>query len=55
MTLFYTLNYHAELLPAEDHLALRSTVMPFLMNVIAALPLRSARMLLALDKAGILD
>ena len=53
--LFYTLNYHAELLPAEDHLALRSTVMPFLMNVIAALPLRSARMLLALDKAGILE
>ncbi len=53
--LIYTLSYHAELMPAEDHLALRHTVMPFLMNVIAALPLKSARTLLALRNAGKLD
>lgn len=53
--LIYTLNYHAELLPAEDHLRFHSTVMSFLMNVIAALPLQSARKLLALRNAGVLD
>ena len=36
--LIYTLNFHAELMPAEDHLTLKSLVMPFLMNVIAAMP-----------------
>lgn len=50
--LMYCLNYHAELLPAEDHLLLKKTVMSFLMNVIAAMPLQSARMLLALHDAG---
>ena len=50
--LMYCLNYHAELLAAEDHIILRKTVMPFLMNVIAAMPLESAEMLLALHDAG---
>ena len=53
--LFYTLNFHAELMPAEDHLVLKKTVMPFLMNVIAAMPLPSADMLLALHEAGKLE
>ncbi len=50
--LMYCLNYHAELMPAEDHILLKKTVMPFLMNVIAAMPLQSATMLLALYDAG---
>ena len=50
--IMYCLNYHAELMPAEDHILLKKTVMPFLMNVIAAMPLKSARMLLALHDAG---
>ncbi len=53
--LVYALNFHAELLPAEDHARLRSTLMPFLFNVIAAMPLRSARMLLALHAAKRLE
>ncbi|MFD2257945.1 FAD/NAD(P)-binding protein [Luteolibacter algae] len=53
--LMYCLNYHAEILPAGDHLFLRKTVMPFLMNVIAAMPLQSGQILLALNDAGILD
>ncbi|MES2438394.1 MAG: FAD/NAD(P)-binding protein [Verrucomicrobiota bacterium] len=53
--LMYTLNFHAELMPAEDHLTLRSGVMPFLMNVIAAMPLGSGNLLLALYDAGKLD
>jgi len=53
--LMYTLNFHAELMPAEDHLALRSFVMPFLMNVVAAMPLDSGDILLALYDAGKLD
>ncbi len=50
--LMYTLNFHAELMPAEDHLSFRKTVMPFLMNVIAAMPLESGAILLALYDAG---
>lgn len=50
--LMYTLNFYAELMPAEDHLALRAHFLPFLMNVIAALPLPSAHILLALHEAG---
>jgi hypothetical protein len=50
--LMYTLNFHAELIPAEDHLVLRSLVMPFLLNVIAAMPLESGNILLALHDAG---
>ncbi len=50
--LMYTLNFHAEFLPAEDHLLLKSLFMPFLMNVIAALPLASAETILALYEAG---
>lgn len=50
--LMYTLNFHAELMPAEDHLVLRSTVLPFLMNVVAAMPLESGTILLALHDAG---
>jgi hypothetical protein len=53
--LFYTLNFHAELMPAEDHLLLHSLVMPFLMNVIAAMPLPSGNTILALYDAGKLD
>ncbi len=53
--LMFCLNYHAELLPAEDHLFFHKVVMPFLMNVIAALPLASARILLALYDAGKLE
>ncbi len=53
--LIYTLNFHAELMPAEDHVALRSVVMPFLMNVVAAMPLGSGDILLALYDAGKLD
>lgn len=53
--LLYTLNFHAELLPAEDHLVLKGVVMPFVMSVIAALPLPSAHELLALHEAGKLE
>lgn len=50
--LMYTLNFHAEMMPAEDHLILQSKVMPFLMNVIAAMPLPSGNTILALHDAG---
>lgn len=53
--LFYTLNFHAGLMPAEDHLLLHSLVMPFLMNVIAAMPLPSGNTILALYDAGKLE
>jgi len=53
--LMYCLNFHAELLPAEDHLFFRREVMSFLMNVIAALPLSSANILLALYDAGCIE
>lgn len=53
--LIYTLNFHAGLLSAEDHLTLHSEVFPFLMNVIAAMPLASAASILALYDAGKLD
>jgi len=53
--LIYTLNFHCELMPAEDHLRLKGVVMPFLMNVIAAMPLDSANTILALHDAGKLD
>lgn len=50
--LMYCLNFHSELLSAEDHKFFRHSIMPFLMNVIAALPLSSATILLALYDAG---
>lgn len=53
--LMYTLNFHAERMPAEDHLRLRAVVMPFLMNVVAAMPLDSADTILALHDAGKLE
>lgn len=53
--LMYTLNYYAGSLPAEDHLLLREKVMPFLLNVIAAMPLPSGNAILALYDAGKLD
>lgn len=53
--LMYTLNFHAELMPAEDHLTLAKEVMPFLMNVIAAMPLPSGETMLALHDAGKLE
>ncbi|RYD74981.1 MAG: hypothetical protein EOP84_19020 [Verrucomicrobiaceae bacterium] len=48
----YTLNFHARLLPAEDHLELRSQILPFVMNVMAALPLKSAKILIAVHEAS---
>ncbi len=53
--LMYALNFHAELMPAEDHLLFHKEVMPFLMNVIAAMPLPSGHLLLALYDAGKLE
>ena len=53
--LMYGLNYHSELLSAEDHLVLNKKIMPFLMNVIAALPLQSANILLALYDANCIE
>ena len=53
--LIYTLNFHAELMPAEDHLFMHTKVMPFLMNVIAAMPLHSGDTVLALYDAGKLE
>ena len=53
--LMYGLNYHSELLSAEDYLLLNKKIMPFLMNVIAALPLQSANILLALYDANCIE
>ena len=53
--LMYTLNFHLELLCAEDQIFLRDVIMPFLMNVIAALPLQSTEILLALYDAGAIE
>ena len=53
--LMFTLNFHFEWLYAEDVLTYRATVVPFLMNVIAAMPLKSAKTLLALYDAGHLE
>jgi hypothetical protein len=53
--LMYMLNFHAPLLSAEDHIYFQSEVLPFLMNVIAAMPLDSARKLLAMRDAGKLE
>ena len=53
--LMFTLNFHFEWLYAEDVLKYRGTVAPFLMNVIAAMPLVSAKTLLALHDAGRLE
>lgn len=53
--LMYCLNFHAELLSAEDHLFFKKEISSFLMNVIAALPLSSANILLALYDAGCVE
>ena len=53
--LMYSLNYHAETLPAEDHVFFHREITNFLMNVIAALPLQSAEILLALHDAGCIE
>lgn len=53
--LMFTLNFHFDLLSAEDYRRYRRVIVPFLMNVIAAMPLASARTLLALHDAGKLD
>ncbi|WP_318640154.1 FAD/NAD(P)-binding protein [Flavobacterium ardleyense] len=53
--LMYSLNYHAELLSAEDHLFFHKEITSFLMNVIAALPLQSAEILLALYDADCIE
>lgn len=53
--LMYCLNFHAELLTGEDHLFFKREISSFLMNVIAALPLSSANILLALYDAGCIE
>ncbi|MDW5290329.1 FAD/NAD(P)-binding protein [Formosa sp. PL04] len=53
--LMYCLNFHAELLAAEDYLFFKTIVKPFLMSVIAAFPLESAQILLALHDAKFID
>ena len=53
--LMYCLNFHSELISAEDHIFLRKEIMPFLMNVIAALPLKSAKILIALKNAKCIE
>lgn len=53
--LMYSLNYHAETLPAEDHVFFHKEITNFLMNVIAALPLQSAEILLALHDADCIE
>jgi len=53
--LMYTLNFHAGTLSAEDHLELHSKILPFVMNVMAALPLESAKILIALHDSGRLE
>lgn len=53
--LMYTLNFHASLLPAEDHLLLKGKILPFVMTVMAALPLKSAKILMAVHDAGRLE
>ena len=53
--LMYALNFHAELMPAEDHLYFQKNIMPFLMNVIAAMPLPSGNLMLALYDAKKLE
>ncbi|GIZ08174.1 FAD/NAD(P)-binding protein [Flavobacterium sp. UMI-01] len=53
--LMYCLNFHLELISAEDYLFFTKEVMPFLMNVIAALPLKSANIVLALYEAGCIE
>jgi|GEM_PF-520195 len=50
--LMYSLNFHAESMPAEDHMYLRREVGPALSNLVAFLPVESAEKLLALHKAG---
>ncbi|EPR73502.1 Acyl-CoA dehydrogenase [Winogradskyella psychrotolerans RS-3] len=53
--LMYSLNFHTELFSAEDHLFFNNEIKPFLMNVIAALPLQSAEILLALYDADCIE
>lgn len=53
--LMFTLNFHFDLLSAEDCGRYQRVVVPFLMNVIAAMPLASARTLLSLYDAGRLE
>jgi len=53
--LMYCLNYHTELLCAEDHLFFKKEIMPFQMNVVAALPIHSANILLAMHNANCID
>ncbi|MBC8087294.1 MAG: FAD/NAD(P)-binding protein [Phycisphaerae bacterium] len=53
--LMFTLNFHFDWMAAEDHLRYRKIMMPFLMNVIAAMPLHSANIMLALHEAGRLE
>ena len=50
--LMYTLNFHIDLVSAEDRIFLKKEIFPFLMNVIAALPIKSAKILSALYDAG---
>ncbi len=53
--LMYCLNFHTEYFTAEDHIFFEKKIMPFLMNVIAALPCNSAKILLALYDANCIE
>ena len=53
--LMYSLNFHTDLFTAEDHLFFNTEIKPFLMNVIAALPLQSAEILLALYESNCIE
>lgn len=50
--LMYTLNFHIDLVSAEDRIFLKKEIFSFLMNVIAALPIKSAKILTAIYDAG---
>lgn len=54
-TLSFALNYPAKYLPAEDMIRLKKILMPLISVVIAFVPQGSARELLALHNAGVLD
>ncbi len=53
--LMYCLNFVSEMMSAEDHQRFHKVIEPFLVNVIAAMPLQSAKTLLALHDAGKLE
>lgn len=53
--LIYCLNYHTEWMCYEDLKRMKERVFPFLLNMVAGLPIESAKILLALHEAGLLE